>query len=97
VTRRARGWHDPYLANAGRRCGRGAGELRADRQKELAELRKARSLLLVLLAATRQTRPALDGAAHVLETDIASDLEQIAERAEREIRALNDAITRLDD
>ena len=67
----------------------------ADRQKELDELRNARSLLLVLLAASRETRPALDGAAHVLQTDIASDLEQIAERAEREIRALNDAIKQL--
>ena len=69
----------------------------ADRQKELAELRNARSLLLVLLAASRQTRPALDGAAHVLETDIAGDLEQIVERAEREIRGLNEAIQRLED
>ncbi len=67
----------------------------ADGQKELTELRNARSLLVVLLAAARQTRPALDGAAHVLETDIASDLERIAACAEREIRALNDAIEKL--
>jgi len=67
-----------------------------DRQKELAELREARSLLLVLLAASRQTRPALDGAAHVLQTDIAADLERISDCAEREIDALNDAIKRLD-
>ena len=66
-----------------------------DRERELAELRKARSLLLLLLAAARETRPALDGAAHVLETDIASDLDRIGECAEREIRALNDAIARL--
>ncbi|HEY0416497.1 MAG TPA: hypothetical protein VGC78_08935 [Gaiellaceae bacterium] len=63
-----------------------------DRQKELEELRNARSLLIVLLAAARQTRPALDGAAHVLETDIAGDLERIAACAEREIQSLNDAI-----
>jgi hypothetical protein len=63
-----------------------------DRQKELEELRNARSLLIVLLAAARQTRPALDGAAHVLETDIADDLERIAACAEREIQSLNDAI-----
>lgn len=68
----------------------------ADRQKELTELRKARSLLLILLAAARETRPALDGAAHVLETDIAADLDRIADAAEREIKALNDAIERLD-
>jgi hypothetical protein len=68
----------------------------ADRQKELEELRNARSLLIVLLAAAQQTRPALDGAAHVLETDITGDVERIGECAEREIRGLNEAIQQLE-
>lgn len=63
---------------------------------ELEKLQKARSLLLLLLATARETRPALDGAAHVLETNIDADLAEIAECAEREIRALNDAIKRFD-
>jgi hypothetical protein len=59
---------------------------------DLEKLTKARSLLVLLLATCRETRVALDGAAHDLQTNIAGDLAAIADSAELEIRALNDAI-----
>jgi hypothetical protein len=59
---------------------------------DLEKLRQARSLLILLLAACRETRVALDGAAHDLQTNIVGDLAAIADSAEREINGLNDAI-----
>jgi hypothetical protein len=59
---------------------------------DLEKLRKARSLLILLLAACRETRVALDGAAHDLQTNIVGDLNAIADSAKREIDGLNEAI-----
>ena len=46
-----------------------------DEPETVASLRKARSLLMILLATCRETQLALEAAANVLDTDLTRDLE----------------------
>jgi hypothetical protein len=59
---------------------------------DLATLRKARSLLLLLLATCKQTQLALEAAANVLDTDLTNDLGAMIERTEAEVVALTEQI-----
>ncbi len=59
---------------------------------DLAALRKARSLLLILLASCRETQLALEAAANALDTDLTADLGTMIERSEAELVALNEKI-----
>jgi hypothetical protein len=59
---------------------------------ELAAMRKARSLLLILLATCRETQLALDAAANALDSDLTTDLEKMIERTEGELHVLTDKI-----
>ena len=64
----------------------------ADDQPDLAALRKARSLLLILLATCRETQLALEAAANALDSDLTSDLGKMIERSEAELVVLNQKI-----
>ena len=59
---------------------------------DAAALRKARSLLLILLATCRETQLALEAAANALDTDLTADLGKMIERSEAELVALNEKI-----
>ena len=59
---------------------------------DLAALKKARSLLLILLASCRETQLALEAAANALDTDLTADLGTMIERSEAELVALNEKI-----
>ena len=59
---------------------------------DLAALKKARSLLLILLASCRETQLALEAAANALDTDLTVDLGAMIERSEAELVALNEKI-----
>ena len=62
-----------------------------------ATLRKARSLLLLLLATCKETQLALEAAANALDTDLTNDLSAMIERTEAEILVLNEKINALPD
>ena len=62
---------------------------------ELAALRKARSLLMILLATCRETSLALEAASNVLDTDLAHDLAAMIERSEDELQTLTAKINAL--
>lgn len=64
----------------------------ADDHPDLAAMRKARSLLLILLATCRETQLALEAAANALDTELTTDLGQMIERTEAELEALNQKI-----
>lgn len=64
---------------------------------ERATLRKARSLLLLLLATCKETQLALEAAANALDTDLTNDLGGMIERTEAEILVLNEKIKALPD
>lgn len=64
---------------------------------DLATLRKARSLLLLLLATCKQTQLALEAAANALDTDLTNDLGTMIERTEAEVVALTAKIEALSD
>ena len=64
---------------------------------ERAALRKARSLLLLLLATCKETQLALEAAANALDTDLTNDLGAMIERTEAEIVVLNEKIKALPD
>ena len=64
---------------------------------ERAALRKARSLLLLLLATCKETQLALEAAANALDTDLTNDLGAMIERTEAEIIVLNEKIKALPD
>lgn len=51
-------------------------------------LRKARSMLMLLLATCQQTMLALDAAGNVLDVDLSDDLRKMITRTEGEIEAL---------
>jgi hypothetical protein len=55
---------------------------------DLAALRKARSMLILLLATCKQTQLALEAAANVLDTDLTQDLAAMISRSEDELAAL---------
>jgi hypothetical protein len=54
----------------------------------LAELRKARSMLVLLLATCQQTLLALEATGNVLDTDLAQDLSLMIARSETELEQL---------
>jgi uncharacterized paraquat-inducible protein A len=54
----------------------------------LVELRKARSMLILLLATCEQTLVALEAAGNELDTDLTSDLSAMVERSEAELARL---------
>jgi hypothetical protein len=56
---------------------------------DIAALTQARSLLILLLATCKQTQLALEAAANVLDTDLATDLAAMIERSEGELTELN--------
>jgi hypothetical protein len=60
---------------------------------ELPALKKARSLLMLLLATCRETQLALEAAGNALDTDLTDDLGKMIERTEAELLALNEQIT----
>ncbi len=62
-----------------------------------ATLKKARSLLLLLLATCKQTQLALEAAANALDTDLTNDLGAMIERTEAEVVALTEKIEALSD
>lgn len=64
---------------------------------ERATLKKARSLLLLLLATCKETQLALDAAANALDTDLTNDLGAMIERTEAEVVVLNEKIAALPD
>jgi hypothetical protein len=61
----------------------------------VATLRKARSLLILLLATCNQTLLALEAAANVLDTDLTADLKTMIERTEQELVVLNEKLKAL--
>ena len=63
-----------------------------DQPVDLAAMRKARSLLLILLATCRETQLALEAAANALDTDLSDDLEKMIQRTERELHVLTGKI-----
>lgn len=52
-------------------------------------------MLVLLLAACKQTQTALEAAANALDTDLTRDLGTMVERTERELAALNKKIQAL--
>jgi hypothetical protein len=56
---------------------------------DIAALKKARSLLMLLLATCKETQLALEAAANVLDTDLTADLAAMIERSEAELSVLN--------
>lgn len=62
---------------------------------ERATLTQARSMLILLLAACKQTQVALQAAANALDTELTNDLSTMIERTEGELVALNAKINAL--
>jgi hypothetical protein len=56
--------------------------------EDLVELKKARSMLVLLLATCQQTLLALEAAGNVLDTDLTEDLSAMIERTEAELAHL---------
>jgi hypothetical protein len=59
---------------------------------DLATLTQARSMLMLLLAACKQTQIVLEAAANALDTDLTTDLVAMIERTESELAALTEKI-----
>jgi hypothetical protein len=59
---------------------------------DLADLTKARSMLILLLATCKESLLTLEAAAHVLDTGLTRDLEAMITRSEKELVALNEKI-----
>jgi len=59
---------------------------------ELVELKKARSMLVLLLATCQQTLLALEAASNVLDTDLTADLSAMIARSETELAQLKTKI-----
>lgn len=55
---------------------------------DLVELKKTRSMLILLLATCQQTLLALEAAGNVLDTDLTKDLSIMIERSEGELARL---------
>jgi hypothetical protein len=55
---------------------------------DLAELQKARSMLVLLLATCQQTLVTLEAAGNVLDSDLTEDLSAMIERSEAELALL---------
>lgn len=65
--------------------------------EDRAALKKAQSLLLLLLATCKQTQLALEAAANALDTDLTNDLGAMIERTEVELVALTGKIEAFSD
>ena len=55
---------------------------------DIGELKKARSMLVLLLATCQQTQLALEAAGNLLDTDLTEDLSAMIERTESELERL---------
>lgn len=55
---------------------------------DLVELKKARSMLVLLLSTCQQTLLALEATGNVLDTDLTEDLSAMIERSEEELARL---------
>jgi hypothetical protein len=62
---------------------------------DLADLTKARSMLILLLATCKESLLALEAAANLLDTDLTRDLEAMITRSETELVALQAKIETL--
>jgi hypothetical protein len=62
---------------------------------DLADLTKARSMLILLLATCNESLLALEAAANVLDTGLTRDLEAMITRSETQLVALNEKIKAL--
>ena len=67
----------------------------AEQPEDLATLRKARSLLVILLATCHETLLALEAAANLVDTQLTADLSAMISRSEEELRVLNEKIDEL--
>jgi hypothetical protein len=63
--------------------------------QDVAALKKARSLLLILLATCKETLLALEAAANILDSQLTDDLRAMIERSEDELRVLDGKIREL--
>jgi len=64
---------------------------------DLADLTKARSMLILLLATCKESLLALEAAANVLDTNLTKDLAAMITRSETELVGLNAKIEALGD
>lgn len=64
---------------------------------ERAKLTQARSMLILLLAACKQTQTALTAAGNALDTDLTEDLSAMIQRTEKELVELTGKIDALSD
>jgi hypothetical protein len=64
----------------------------AEEELDGAALKKARSLLLILLATCQETLLALEAAANTIDTDLTNDLERMIARSQAELNVLSDKI-----
>jgi flagellar biosynthesis/type III secretory pathway chaperone len=62
---------------------------------DLAGLTKARSMLILLLATSKQTQVALEAVANVLDTELTTDLGDMINRSESELEEVNAKIAAL--
>ena len=63
--------------------------------EDKATLTQARSMLILLLSACKQSQIVLQAAANTLDTDLTNDLGTMIERTERELEALQAKIAAL--
>lgn len=61
----------------------------------LPALKKARSLLLILLTTCRETILALEAAANALDSDLTTELTSMVSRSEAELKAIEKKIAEL--
>jgi hypothetical protein len=61
----------------------------------IATVTKARSLLIILVATCKETLPALEAAANVLNTKLTDDLRLMIERSEGELRVASEKLAAL--
>jgi hypothetical protein len=62
---------------------------------DIAGLTKARSMLILLLATSKQTQVALEAVANVLDTELTTDLGDMINRSESELEEVNAKIAAL--
>jgi hypothetical protein len=61
----------------------------------IATVTKARNLLIILVATCKETLPALEAAANVLNTKLTDDLRLMIERSEGELRVVSEKLAAL--
>jgi hypothetical protein len=62
---------------------------------DIARLTKVRSMLILLLATSKQTQLALEAVANVLDTELTKDLGDMINRSESELEEVNAKIAAL--